>query len=65
MASRTVPYRYEIDLVNHIAFRDLDCAVEPDSVPLEPATAIRATATNVVAFEDEPYNLVTELPKVG
>lgn len=63
VANRTVPYHYEIDLVNRIAFRDLDYAVEPDSFLLEFAAAIREKATNVAAFEDELCNLVTELPK--
>lgn len=63
MANRTVPYRYEIDLVSRIAFRELDYAAEPDGLPLDPAVAIRETVTKTAAFEAEPYDLVTELPK--
>lgn len=60
---RTVPYRYEIDLVSRIAFRELDYAAEPDGLPLDPAAAIRETITETEPFEAEPYDLVTEMPK--
>jgi len=63
LLTRTVPYRYEIDLVNRIAFRELDYAAEPDGLPLDPAVAIRETLTETTAFEAEPYDLVAEMPK--
>jgi proline iminopeptidase len=63
LLTRTVPYRYEIDLVNRIAFRELDYAAEPDGLPLDPAVAIRETLTETTAFEEEPYDLVAEMPK--
>jgi len=62
---RTVPYRYEIDLVGRIAFRELDYAAEPDGLPLDPAVAIRETFSGTATFEAEPYDLVAEIPKFG
>jgi proline iminopeptidase len=65
MFARKAPYRYEIDLVSRIAFRELDYAAEPDGLPLDPAVAIRETLTETSAFEAEPYDLVAEMPKFG
>jgi proline iminopeptidase len=65
VVARTVPYRYEIDLVGRIAFRELDYAAEPDGLPLDPAMAIRETLTETTAFEAEPYDLVAEMPRFG
>jgi pimeloyl-ACP methyl ester carboxylesterase len=61
--ARKAPYRYEIDLVSRIAFRELDYAPEPDGLPLDPAVAIRETLTETAPFEAEPYDLVAEMPK--
>jgi pimeloyl-ACP methyl ester carboxylesterase len=63
LLNRPMPYRYEIDLVSRIAFRELDYAPEPDGLPLDPAVAIRETITEPAGFEAEPYDLVAELPK--
>lgn len=60
-----LPYRYEEDLVSRIAFRELDYAAEPDGLPLDPAVAEREIRTQKVSFEDEPYDLVTEMPNFG
>ncbi len=57
-----LPYRYEEDLVSRIAFRELDYAAEPDGLPLDPAVAERETRTQTATFEDEPYDLVAEMP---
>jgi pimeloyl-ACP methyl ester carboxylesterase len=57
-----VPYRYEEDLVSRIAFRELDYAAEPDGLPLDPAVTERETRTQKATFEDEPYDLVAEMP---
>ncbi|HWY00901.1 MAG TPA: alpha/beta fold hydrolase [Mycobacterium sp.] len=65
VVTRRVPYRYEIDLVSRIAFRELDYAAEPDGLPLDPAVAVRETLTETTAFEAEPYDLVAEMPKFG
>jgi pimeloyl-ACP methyl ester carboxylesterase len=63
MTIRPAPYRNEVDLVNNIAFRELDYAPEPDGLPLDPAVAIREIVTHTAAFEAEPYDLVAEMPK--
>jgi proline iminopeptidase len=65
IVNRKAPYRYEIDLVSRIAFRELDYAAEPDGLPLDPAVAVRETLSETAAFEAEPYDLVAEMPKFG
>jgi proline iminopeptidase len=65
LVDRTAPYRFEMDLVSRIAFRELDYAAEPDGLPLDPAAAIRETLAERDAFEAEPYDLVAEMPKFG
>jgi proline iminopeptidase len=60
---RKAPYRYEIDLVQRIAFRELDYAAEPDGLPLDPAAAICETANRTTDFEAELYDLAAEMPK--
>jgi proline iminopeptidase len=60
-----LPYRYEEDLVSRIAFRELDYAAQPDGLPLDPAVAERESRTQTATFEDEPYDLVAELPNFG
>ena len=65
MVNRKVPYRFEADLVNRIAFRELDYAPEPDGLPLDPAVAIRETLKGIAGFEAEPYDLVAEMTKFG
>lgn len=57
-----LPFRYEEDLVSRIAFRELDYAAEPDGLPLDPAVAESEARTQRVTFEDEPYDLPTEMP---
>ncbi len=57
-----LPFRYEEDLVSRIAFRELDYAAEPDGLPLDPAVAESEARTHRVTFEDEPYDLPTEMP---
>jgi pimeloyl-ACP methyl ester carboxylesterase len=61
--TRKLPYRYEEDLVSRIALRELDYAAEPDGLPLDPAAAEREKRTETAPFEDEPYDLVAEMPK--
>jgi proline iminopeptidase len=61
--NRTVPYRYEIDLVSRIAFRELDYGAEPDGLPFDPAAVMREILSDTDAFEAEPYDLVAEMPK--
>ncbi|CAM4227099.1 Proline iminopeptidase [Mycobacterium basiliense] len=63
VVTRKVPYRYEIDLVGRIAFRELDYAAEPDGLPIDPAVAMRETLSVTDAFQFEPFDLVAEMPK--
>jgi len=63
--TRKAPYRFEADLVDRIAFRELDYAAEPDGLPLDPAVALREVMPVTAAFEAEPYDLVAEMPKFG
>jgi proline iminopeptidase len=63
LVTRTVPFRFEMDLVSRIAFRELDYAGEPDHLPLDPAVAMREKAPVGPAFEAEPYDLVAAMPK--
>ncbi len=65
IVNRKIPYRFEPDLVARIAFRELDYAAEPDGLPLDPAVAARETLTEIAAFEAEPFDLMTEMPKFG
>ena len=60
-----LPFRYEEDLVSRIAFRELDYAATPDGLPLDPAVAEREARTQTATFEDEPYDLVAEMPNFG
>jgi pimeloyl-ACP methyl ester carboxylesterase len=62
LTTRTVPFRFEMDLVSRIAFRELDYAGEPDGLPLDPAVAMREKAAAAVTFEAEPYDLAAAMP---
>ncbi|EHB49789.1 alpha/beta hydrolase fold protein [Mycolicibacterium rhodesiae JS60] len=64
MVGRKAPYRNETDLVERIAFRELNYAADPDGLPLDPAVAMRSLATGEPdTFEAEPFDLVAEMPK--
>lgn len=64
MVGRKAPYRNETDLVERIAFRELNYAADPDGLPLDPAVAMRDLAVGKAArFEAEPFDLVAEMPK--
>lgn len=63
--NRKAPYRYEIEVVSRIAFRELGYAAEPDGLPLDPAVVVRETLSETAAFEAEPYDLEAEMPKSG
>ena len=65
LLTRKAPYRYEVDLVSRIAFRELDYAAEPDGLPLDPAVAIHEIYKGTSTFEAEPYDLVAEMPNFG
>jgi proline iminopeptidase len=63
--NRHAPYRYEVDLMSRIEFRELDYAAAPDGLPLDPAVAIRESRSETAPFEAEPYDLAAEMPKFG
>lgn len=63
MVARKAPYRNEPDLVGRIGFRELNYGDVPDGKPLDPAAAYREFLTDTVEFEEEPYDLVSEMPK--
>jgi pimeloyl-ACP methyl ester carboxylesterase len=67
LTMRKAPYRNEVDLVGRIAFRELDYVGEPDGLPLDPSEVLQGMAEKIAgptpAFEAEPYDLVTEMPR--
>ena len=65
LIARKAPYRNEPDLVGRIGFRELNYGDVPDGKPLDPAAAYRDFASDPVPFEEEPYDLVAEMPKFG
>lgn len=63
MAGRKMPYRNESDLVGPIGFRELNFHGTPDGLPLDPAVAMRESASEVPPdFEGEPFDLVAQMP---
>ncbi len=62
---RKAPYHNEPDLVGRIGYRELDYGAEPDGMPLDPAAAFREMAVDATEFEQEPYDLMVEMPKFG
>ena len=50
-------YHHEPDLVERIAYRELNYGAEPDGGPLDPAVALREMASGDVDFHAEPYRL--------
>jgi proline iminopeptidase len=63
VVARKAPYRNEVDLVGHIGFRELNYAGVPDGLPLDPAVAMAELVRDAPAFEAEPFDFVTEMPK--
>lgn len=59
---RKAPYRHEPDLVNRIAYRELNYGATPDGMPLDPAVAYREADTGTTEFDAEPYDLTAEMP---
>lgn len=57
------PFRHEEDLVNRIAFRELNFAGVPDGLPLDPSVGIAEHHPDRDAFEHEPFDLTAELPQ--
>lgn len=62
LLERKTPYHNEPDLVERIAYRELNYGAVPDGGPLDPAVAFREMATGDVEFVAEPYDLRSALP---
>ena len=59
---RKAPYRHEPDLVNRIAYRELNYGATPDGKPFDPAAAYREADTGTTEFDAEPFDLIAEMP---
>ncbi len=62
LLERKTRYQHEPDLVERIAYRELNYGAEPDGLPLDPAVALREMATGDVEFDAEPYDLASAMP---
>lgn len=62
LLERQTPYHHEPDLVERIAYRELNYGAVPDGGPLDPAPAFREIASGNVDFDAEPYDLVSAMP---
>ncbi|MGZ5364809.1 MAG: alpha/beta fold hydrolase [Mycobacterium sp.] len=60
---RKAPYRNEPDLVNRIAYRELNYGATPDGKPFDPAVAYSEADTGTTEFDAEPFDLAAEMPK--
>jgi len=58
---RKAPYRNEPDLVNRIAYRELNYGATPDGMPFDPAVAYREANTGTTEFDAEPFDLVAQM----
>ncbi|WP_284233362.1 alpha/beta hydrolase [Mycobacterium antarcticum] len=62
LVERKMPYHNEPDLVGRIGYRELNYGAKPDGLPLDPAVALRESATGEVDFVAEPYDLIAAMP---
>lgn len=62
LLERKTAYHHEPDLVERIAYRELNYGATPDGGPLDPAVALREMATGDVEFVAEPYDLPSAMP---
>ncbi|MBX7433608.1 alpha/beta hydrolase [Mycobacterium sp. Y57] len=62
LLERQTPYHHEPDLVERIAYHELNYGAVPDGGPLDPAVAFRDIATGDVEFVAEPYDLIAAMP---
>jgi pimeloyl-ACP methyl ester carboxylesterase len=60
---RKAPYRNEPDLVNRIAYRELNYGATPDGKPLDPAEVYLEVDSGTTEFDAEPFDLVADMPK--
>ncbi len=63
LLDRKTPYHNEPDLVERIAYRELNYGAVPDGGPLDPAVPLRENATGPVDFVAEPYDLGAAMPR--
>jgi pimeloyl-ACP methyl ester carboxylesterase len=63
LLERKTPYHHEPDLVEHIGYRELNYGAAPDGGPIDPAVALRESATGDADFVAEPYDLVSAMPE--
>lgn len=61
LLERQTPYHHEPDLVERIAYRELNYGAVPDGGPLDPAVAFREIASGEVDFVAEPYDLTSAM----
>lgn len=62
LLERETAFHHEPDLVERIAYRELNYGATPDGGPIDPAVALREIASGSVEFVAEPYDLVTAMP---
>lgn len=65
LLERRTPYHHEPDLVERIAYRELNYGAVPDGGPLDPTIALREMAAGDVEFVAEPYDLPSAMPDFG
>ncbi|MDY6998235.1 MAG: alpha/beta fold hydrolase [Actinomycetota bacterium] len=65
LLQRQTPYHHEPDLVERIAYRELNYGAVPDGGPLDPAVAFREIASGEVDFVAEPFDLYSAMPAFG
>lgn len=65
MVERETAFHHEPDLVERIAYRELNYGAEPDGGPLDPAVALREVALGDPEFVSEPYDLIAAMPGFG
>lgn len=62
LLERQTAYHHEPDLVERIAYRELNYGAVPDGGPLDPAVAVREIGSGDVDFVAEPFDLISAMP---
>ncbi|MFW0152036.1 alpha/beta fold hydrolase [Mycobacterium sp. smrl_JER01] len=62
VTERQTAYRHEPDLVERIAYQELNYGATPDGGPVDPSVALREIASGDPEFVAEPYDLPSALP---
>lgn len=62
LLERETAFHHEPDLVERIAYRELNYGAVPDGGPLDPAVAMREIALGDPDFVAEPYDLIASMP---